>query len=243
MRPISTHCPHSELSNDDLDDGMPSEDEDVDGNPKAPSGLSRAEQDERLRNLVPALPDSEWGQKSVIQAVPSIATEAVTVTPRNESKEVSSNDVTPTMRPPIFAKQSFDGVVSDSDEDGEEDDEILPPPGTLGRKIAEMRWSEGAPRIEEIDDEDEPARKSKLGLGDDIDEQMRRRVWGMEGERVKDVGMEIDPDMGEEEEEFLKFSREALGISDDMWEGILTSRRQRGGECLYCHPVLLLFCY
>ena len=45
---------------------------------------------------------------------------------------------------------------------------------------------------------------------------------------------EIEVDMEAEEEEFLKFSREALGISEGQWEGILKERAERGGECFAC---------
>ena len=198
------------------------------------NGLSVTEQEERIQNLVPALPVEEWGRKPVVNPAPSAAEASSSSAESKPVKQVQNNkpgtinDVSPKMRPPIFAKQDFDGYVSDSDDDSE--DEILPPPGTLGRKIAEMRWSEGAPKIEEIDEE--PSRKQKLGLGDDIDEQMRRRVWGEQDERrgTGQMEMEIDPDMGEEEEDFLKFSRDALGISDDIWEAILSSRRDRGSK-------------
>ncbi len=213
----------SELSDDGLDEEMPSDEEEEEGT--AQPGLSMAEQDERMRSLVPALPVDEWGQKAAVDPATSAAKKETRSAPSRTSKPVQTDEDLPKMRRPIFAKQSFDGVASDSDEDTEDED--LPAPGTLGRKIAEMKWSEGAPQIEEIDDE--PNRKVRLGLGDDIDEQMRQRVWGVEDERLEDGVMEIDPDMGEEEEEFLRFSREALGISGDMWEKILSNRRERGG--------------
>jgi len=217
--------PHlSELSDDGMDDDGSSGEEE--GGAPAQSGLSKAEQDERMRNLVPALPDREWGRKPGDESAATKIDKRTGPSRPKITKPASADSVAMSMRPPIFAKQSFDGVVSDSDEDSE--DEILPPPGTLGRKIAEMKWLERAPKIEEIDDT--PDQKPKFGLGDDIDEQMRRRVWGEDDEREKDGMMDIDPDMGEEEEEFLKFSRDALGISDDVWEGILSSRLERGGE-------------
>ncbi|THV06071.1 SGT1-domain-containing protein [Dendrothele bispora CBS 962.96] len=39
---------------------------------------------------------------------------------------------------------------------------------------------------------------------------------------------DIEIDMNEEQEEFLEFSRQALGISDDQWKSILQDRRDRG---------------
>ncbi|KAI0001888.1 SGT1 protein-domain-containing protein [Russula vinacea] len=48
-----------------------------------------------------------------------------------------------------------------------------------------------------------------------------------EEEQPQLVG-EIEVDMAEEEEEFLEFSRQTLGISDDQWQQILRERRGRG---------------
>jgi len=39
---------------------------------------------------------------------------------------------------------------------------------------------------------------------------------------------EIEVDMAEEEEEFLEFSRQTLGISEDQWQQILQERRAKG---------------
>jgi hypothetical protein len=40
---------------------------------------------------------------------------------------------------------------------------------------------------------------------------------------------DIEPDMEEEEEEFLDFSRRALGISNEQWNDIINERKNRGG--------------
>lgn len=40
---------------------------------------------------------------------------------------------------------------------------------------------------------------------------------------------EVEPDMDEEEEEFLEFSRRALGISNEQWNDIINERKNRGG--------------
>lgn len=47
---------------------------------------------------------------------------------------------------------------------------------------------------------------------------------------------EVEPDMGEEEEEFLQFSRKALGISNEQWNDIINERRNRGGTVADCRP-------
>lgn len=53
---------------------------------------------------------------------------------------------------------------------------------------------------------------------------------------------DVEVDMAEEEEEFLEFSRHALGISDAHWQQILQERRDRGGQpCVFSlGPYLLL---
>lgn len=50
-----------------------------------------------------------------------------------------------------------------------------------------------------------------------------------EEEQPQVVG-EVEVDMGEEEEEFLEFSRQALGISDEQWGEIVRDRQGRGGQ-------------
>lgn len=57
-------------------------------------------------------------------------------------------------------------------------------------------------------------------------------------EKPQVVG-DIEIDMGEEEEEFLEFSRQALGISEEQWAGIVKDRQDRGGETPIAHFVLL----
>ena len=49
-----------------------------------------------------------------------------------------------------------------------------------------------------------------------------------EDDRPQVVG-DIEIDMEEEEEEFLEFSRQALGISDEQWREIVRDRKDRGG--------------
>jgi hypothetical protein len=199
---------------DDSDD-----EEDVE---EEPPKLSREEQEERMSKLVQPLSADEWGAKTSTR--PSVSSNVTSqIAPMSEPSR-------PKMRPPVFAKQEYDGVLSDSDES--EDESSLPPPGTLGRKIAQMKWSEGTPKIQTLEEEEEAEnRERKFGLGDDIDEAMERAVWGEEEAPVVVEG-DGDVDMGEEEEEFLKFTREALGISPDMWESIISDRKGRGGESI-----------
>lgn len=59
---------------------------------------------------------------------------------------------------------------------------------------------------------------------DDTDEEDEES----EEDKPQVVG-DVEIDMGEEEEEFLEFSRQALGISDEQWNDILQDRKGRGG--------------
>jgi hypothetical protein len=64
---------------------------------------------------------------------------------------------------------------------------------------------------------------------DDETDEEDEEVDEEEDERPQVVG-DIEVDMGEEEDEFLEFSRQALGITDDQWGEILRDRQSRGGE-------------
>lgn len=272
----------SELSDEDMgdDDDDEAENDDEEGDQVMDPDAERRFKEDRLKNLVPALPAEEWGRKEVPSTTtplrPTQPPTGSSSTTDNASASASAKDNTANrgppglsdryipakMRPPVLAKFEYDGVVDESDDDDSEDEADLPPPGTLGRKIAEMKWGDGEDRvaeaaaesrsqsakIEEIDDEDdgtEPRRK--FGLGDDIDEAMERKVRGDERPVIvpsagttlpeEDEEMEIDPDFDQEQEDFIKFSREALGISDEMWKGIVDSREARGGE--YSGPASL----
>ena len=69
-------------------------------------------------------------------------------------------------------------------------------------------------------DSDDETDEDELIIGDeDSDEDHPELVGG------------VEPDMGEEEEEFLQFSRKALGISNEQWNDIINERRNRGGPC------------
>ncbi|ORX34672.1 SGT1 protein-domain-containing protein [Kockovaella imperatae] len=178
---------------------------------------AKEDRDQRMRDLVPPLPSEEWGRKTV----PKSGKEA--------DKNLLSETDRPPMRPPAFAKQQYDGVESDS---GDSDDEMAPA-GTLGRLAAELRLKDAA-GFEDV--EKELAKNKKRGLGENIDEEMRRRVWGEDDNAPQIIELdgddeeeeEGDVDMNGQEEEFLRFTREALGITHQQWEDILSSRRDRG---------------
>jgi hypothetical protein len=67
------------------------------------------------------------------------------------------------------------------------------------------------------------------GVDSDDDSSEENGPTDEEEEEPQLVG-EVEVDMAEEEEEFLEFSRQTLGISDEHWQQILRERRDRGGE-------------
>ena len=74
-----------------------------------------------------------------------------------------------------------------------------------------------------VEDSDDESEGGKDGLDeDDETEEDRPQVVG-----------ELEVDMQEEEEEFLQFSREALGISSEMWNDIIQDRKSRDGTSRY----------
>ncbi|KAJ7630599.1 SGT1 protein-domain-containing protein [Roridomyces roridus] len=62
---------------------------------------------------------------------------------------------------------------------------------------------------------------------DETDDDLMDEEEEEEEDRPQVVG-DVEVDMGEEEDEFLEFSRQALGITDDQWGEILRDRKSRG---------------
>ncbi|KZT06347.1 uncharacterized protein LAESUDRAFT_679939 [Laetiporus sulphureus 93-53] len=71
-------------------------------------------------------------------------------------------------------------------------------------------------KYEGVDSDDETDGESG-GEGDEEDEEDKPQVVG-----------DVEIDMNEEEDEFLEFARQALGISDEQWGDIVKERTDRG---------------
>ena len=195
--------------------------------------------EEKMKNLVTPLPAEEWGRKPQ-SAVDGTGRKVQFADPNDKN-----GDKPIKMRPPLFAPQEYDGVVYESDDDS--DDEPARQ-GSVGQVLGDMNWQATRPKLEEIsDDEGEEGieegdkkssgRSRKFGLGNDIDEQMKKAIWGSTDTPTVEVEMEEEEEdidfgviMEEEQGDFLKFAQEDLGISDDMMQGIVSSRDARGGE-------------
>lgn len=75
-------------------------------------------------------------------------------------------------------------------------------------------------KYEGVDSDDESSSSDPLAGGDEEDVES-------EEDRPQVVG-DVEVDMDEEEAEFLEFSRQALGISDQQWSDIIKDRKGRG---------------
>ncbi|KAG8742893.1 hypothetical protein FRC12_015236 [Ceratobasidium sp. 428] len=91
----------------------------------------------------------------------------------------------------------------------------------LRRPILPRDRFDGVDSDDEDTDPEDPETAIKNGLSNDDSES--------EEDRPTVVG-EIEIDMDEEQEEFIKFSREALGIDDALWSRIMEERSNRGAS-------------
>jgi len=227
---------YSELSDEDM---LGDSDDESDG--EGDDGITNEERDRRMGELVPGLAPEEWGIRT---QQPS---EADKVTEKSAKPKVSfatgtkapskdKLDEMPSIRPPILEPEVYDGHIPESDDDMSDWDPADDVVGWAARpsyKVARnknkkkrtidpstyvlqeaLRTGQPMPRenVKPFDVGD------KLDLSDDEDEQ---------GTEERGMG---EPDMEAEQDEFLKFAREALGINDEMWRGMMGDRKARGGE-------------
>ena len=98
-------------------------------------------------------------------------------------------------------------------------DPSMPSARPIRRPILPRDSFDGVDSDDETDEEDNVMGGTN---GDDIDGE------DSDEDRPQVVG-DVEIDMGAEEEEFLEFSRTALGISDEMWNDMMRERQDRGG--------------
>ncbi|KAH9007998.1 SGT1-domain-containing protein [Lactarius pseudohatsudake] len=140
-----------------------------------------------------------------------------------------------------FSDEEFSEVDSDDDEDSaraarQDALEKLVPgiePSEYGRMpLSFYNRSQRVARVApENEDTAAEATTSDAGLphsDDDTDESDEPADEDEDEDEQPELVGEVEVDMAEEEEEFLEFSRQALGISDDHWQQILQERRDRG---------------
>ncbi len=78
---------------------------------------------------------------------------------------------------------------------------------------------------------------------DETDSEEERGEGGESDEDQPQVVGDVEIDMKEEEEEFLEFARQALGIDDKAWVDIIKDRTDRGGEegSLICSAIRKIY--
>ncbi len=113
----------------------------------------------------------------------------------------------------------------------------VPDKESLGRPIRQpilvRDKYDGVDSDDETDEEDE-AGIGGVGIGgsDDDEEEDRPQVVG-----------EVEIDMAEEEDEFIEFAKEMLGIKEDQWENIMQDRKDRGGAYMWLQGIFLVFTF
>jgi hypothetical protein len=118
------------------------------------------------------------------------------------SFHANSQRVAPTMETGILEEESSQNDANKGSES---------PTRPIRRPILTRDKYDGVDSDDETDDEDAIDQ-------DDESEEDQPQVVG-----------EVEVDMGDEEDEFLEFSRQALGISDEQWGEIVRDRQGRGG--------------
>lgn len=68
------------------------------------------------------------------------------------------------------------------------------------------------------------------GVDSDDETDSEEERENEDDEELPQVVGDIEVDMGEEEDEFLEFARQTLGINDEMWGSIVQDRKGRGGK-------------
>lgn len=100
---------------------------------------------------------------------------------------------------------------------------------------ADSRMDKGATGQASVSSSEKPIRQPIIprdqydGVVDSDDETDEEEEDEDEEDQPQLVG-DIEVDMGEEEEEFLEFARQTLGINDEQWESIIKDRTDRGGK-------------
>ncbi|KAI5124417.1 hypothetical protein M0805_008301 [Coniferiporia weirii] len=180
---------------------FPTDSEEERSQPAAREGsrADRSARQEAMDKLVPALGPEEYGQMP--SHFYSNSQRVAPVTMETETRE----DLVPTT---LVSGQNADATAAVEDTSRQ--------PKPIRRPILPRDDFDGVDSDDETDEEEE---EGPAGDGADDDES--------DEDRPQVVG-EIEIDMGAEQDEFLEFSRTALGISDEMWGDILRERQDRG---------------
>lgn len=223
-----------ELSDDDDDEDLVGDEEDQE---VLSTTMTAEEREARLRQLVPGLEPGEWGQKE-----PSTAEVEKKVSFADDDGTVANTTAkdkgkTP-LRPPVLEPESYDGHVVDSDEDADSDaDQDMATTsdwnigGNTSKPMRKSKTQSNAPLDPNVTLLQESLKTGKamptatikpMELGDSIE------ISDNEDDDEEEQEYENEVDMDGEQEEFINFAREALGIDDGTWEKLISERASRG---------------
>lgn len=212
--------------------------------------LTLEEKQSRLDKLVPNLPTDQWGMKT--QTIDHMDIDEPEIIQRTGTgKQVSFAPGTKAPlthperkpRPPMFEPEQYEGHVEESDDESDDGDVDNGYSNPMGWGAAPVKGKEKPRKV--IDASVHALQESlrtgvpmpadqlkETVLGDSLelssDESEDEESGEGDGRKTNGKG-EVDVDMDNEEEEFLRFARDALGINEEMWNGIVTDRKAKGG--------------
>jgi hypothetical protein len=151
--------------------------------------------------------------------------------PTQAEKQAAMDKLVPALAPEDYGKMpaKFYGTsqktASPDKEADEETGESIRSP-----QIKEAYEKEHKPSAERLMRKPILPRDEYDGVDSDDETDSENEEVDEESEEDKpQVVGDVEIDMEEEEEEFLEFSRQALGISDEQWNEIVQDRKNRGG--------------
>lgn len=235
-----------EMERDMLDESEEDSDDEV--VTKMTSSMSLEEKEARKAKLIPSLPATEWGLSTQKPQPQPTQTESLSSsTPSKPSKAAPSSSSNPA--PTFVGSQTASALpistptlaLEELDRQQKlkallNDQAKSLPPVKMRRPLLPRDEFDGVDSDDESDEDDQPTQAQDGGEGKGKWGETLASALGEEEneedeEDLPQVVGEVEIDMGEEEEEFLKFAREALGVDEGMWEGILKEREGRRCEC------------
>ena len=170
----------------------------------------------------------EFSDESFSEEESSSESEDAGEPPASEARKAAMDKLVPGLKPseygmmpPSFHSNSQRVAPTTVESDAVEDVKSLEQPATSAAQSPSQVKPVRQPIItrDEYDGVDSDDETDEEDVADDESDQDKPQVVG-----------DIEIDMGEEEEEFLEFSRQALGITDEQWHGIIQDRQGRGGK-------------
>jgi hypothetical protein len=223
----------SELSDDEDDFMVDSDDEsDAERSMQVDPVMTEEQKRDRLQALVPGIKPEEWGRQTQDLTTLTSATEKKAVSfadgTKNAATDQQAEDAAlEKARKSRFEPTDYEGhLVESGDETDDEDGEQSMPSWTAPKAPAgKKKRGPIDPTIYQLS---EALKTGKVGPIEGWKD--RSEAEDLEMSDAEDEVVEGDIDMEQEEEEFLKFARDALGIDEAMWTGMLEERKSRGGE-------------